>query len=130
MVNANPAALPWHDRSVTATPAQTAFEKPAATAPGFHPFGEDGFSFLDLIDVVNPLQHIPIIGPMYREMTGDEIGSLPRITGSTLFFGPVGAAVAAADVVLEKTTGRDAGAHVLAMLRERVTGHRLVALVG
>ena len=28
---------------------------------GFKIFGNDGFSFLDLVDIVNPLQHIPFI---------------------------------------------------------------------
>ena len=29
-------------------------------------WGKDGFSFADLLDVVNPLQHIPVIGQIYR----------------------------------------------------------------
>ena len=80
MVSSSQAALPWLDRSVTATgPAQT-LKASSPEGPRFHPFGEDGLSFLDLIDVVNPLHHIPVVGPMYREITGDVINPLPRIT--------------------------------------------------
>ncbi|MGB6086494.1 MAG: hypothetical protein WBF74_07845, partial [Parvibaculum sp.] len=34
--------------------------------------GEFGFS--DFLDVINPLQHIPIVSSIYRELTGDELG--------------------------------------------------------
>jgi len=121
MVSAAQPALPWLDRPVTASGPTQALDQTEPETGGFHPFGEDGFSFLDLIDVVNPLQHIPVIGPMYRDLTGDTIDPLPRITGSTLFFGPIGAGLAAADVVLKETTGKDTGAHVLAMLRDNST---------
>ncbi len=33
---------------------------------GFQMFGEDGFTFLDFIDIINPLQHIPVIGTIDR----------------------------------------------------------------
>ncbi|MBT5013959.1 MAG: hypothetical protein HON02_05865, partial [Rhodospirillaceae bacterium] len=38
----------------------------------FHAFGADGFTFLDFLDIINPLQHIPVVGSLYRDMTGDE----------------------------------------------------------
>ncbi|MDP6473864.1 MAG: hypothetical protein QF894_03030 [Alphaproteobacteria bacterium] len=36
-------------------------------------FGADGFGFDDFLDLINPLQHIPIISTIYREITGDTI---------------------------------------------------------
>ena len=121
MVSTSQAALPWLDRAVTtASPAQ-AVNSTKTEGKGFHPFGEDGFSFLDLIDVVNPLHHIPVVGPLYRDITGDVIDLLPQIAGSTLFFGPIGAGLAAVDVVLKETTGSDTGDHILAMLRNPTT---------
>ena len=83
----------------------------------FHPFGSDGFTFSDLLDVINPLHHIPVIGPIYRSITGDDIETLPRITGSTLFVGPVGAGLAAAETILEVVTGKDTGAHFFEFLK-------------
>ena len=91
MVSTSQTVLPWLDRSVTAASPAQAVKSTETEGAGFHPFGKDGFSFLDLIDVVNPLHHIPMVGPLYRDITGDVIDLLPRITGSTLFFGPIGA---------------------------------------
>jgi hypothetical protein len=56
-------------------------------------FGEDGFTFGDLIDIVNPLQHIPIINSIYRKITGDTIAPAMEIAGGALFGGPLGAAI-------------------------------------
>ena len=123
MVSISQSVQPWLDRPIAAASPPQATSSPDTTDKGFHPFGDDGFSFLDLIDVVNPLHHIPVVGPIYREITGDVIGVLPRITGSTLFFGPIGAGLATADVVLEETTGKDAGKHILAMLRDLAPIH-------
>jgi hypothetical protein len=138
MVTANPAVLPWHRPSLTgpvlaAAPvrAEQALEKPNTEngeESGFNPFGEDGFSFFDLIDVINPLQHIPVIGTLYREMTGDTLDPLPRIAGSTLFFGPAGAAFSTANVLLEETSGADLGDHVMAMLRDEDSTTNTAAL--
>ena len=88
---------------------------------GFQPFGKDGLSFLDLIDTVNPMHHIPIIGPIYRSLTGDILNPLPRIAGSALFGGPIGASLSAAEVVLEVATGRDTGAHILTLLPDQLS---------
>lgn len=78
------------------------------------------WSFFDFLDVINPLQHIPIVSTLYRAITGDEIKSVTKIAGSTLFGGPVGAALAVADVAYTKTAGqgRDAGATMMAALRD------------
>jgi len=136
MLATESAVLPWQRQSVTGTqpvPAHTAAhtatqqalsepERGARDTGGFKPFGDDGFGFLDLIDVINPLQHIPLVGTLYREFTGDEIGALPRIAGSTLFFGPIGAAVSGANVVLETASGKDVGDHVMALLRDEGSG--------
>ena len=36
-------------------------------------WGEDGFTFGDLIDLINPLQHIPGLVTVYRGLIGDQI---------------------------------------------------------
>lgn len=81
-----------------------------------------GFSFADLLDAVNPLQHIPVVSTLYRAVTGDEIKTPARLLGGGLFgfglFGGLaGLASAAANSLLAGATGKDAGAHVLALLR-------------
>jgi hypothetical protein len=82
----------------------------------FRLFSEDGITLADLIDVINPLQHIPVVSSIYRHVTGDELNVAPRVLGSTLFFGPIGAAVAVVNAVIEGITGKDVGDHVIAFL--------------
>ena len=77
----------------------------AAGGTPFKPFGADGFTFGDLVDMLNPLHHIPIIGTIYRKITGDEIAPPARIAGGTLFAGPIGAAMAVVSMVVERTSG-------------------------
>ena len=81
-------------------------------------FGKDGFSFDDVLDILNPLQHIPIVGTVYRAVTGDEIAAGPRMVGGALFGGPIGAALATANAVLEESSGKDAGEHILALFQD------------
>ena len=67
-------------------------------------FGENGFDFGDLLDVINPLQHLPIISSIYRTLTGDEISPASRLAGGALFGGPIGFASAFASGVIEDST--------------------------
>ena len=75
-----------------------------------------GFSFADFVDIINPLQHIPIVSTIYRQLTGDEIGSVAKVAGGAIYGGMIGLGLAVADVVVEETTGKDPGDHVMAML--------------
>lgn len=86
------------------------------TEAGLKPFGEDGFSFFDLIDIVNPLQHIPVVSTIYRRITGDTLDPLPRIAGGALFGGVIGFATSAVNAMIDGATGKDIGEHVLAFL--------------
>ncbi|MBC8239529.1 MAG: hypothetical protein H8E30_03535 [Alphaproteobacteria bacterium] len=87
---------------------------PEAAADGTF-FGQDGISFADLLDVLNPLQHIPVIADLYRSITGDEISPGARLAGGTLYGGPLGFLSALANTVVEEATGRDIGGNVLAL---------------
>lgn len=85
-------------------------------------FGEDGFEFTDFLDVINPLQHIPGVGMIYRSMTGDEIGNGARVAGGGLFGGVFGLAGAAIDAVVDAVTGDDTGTHFMAMVADGFGG--------
>ena len=98
--------------------AETEPAQGKGTQKDFSFFGEDGFSFSDILDIVNPLQHIPIVATVYRALTGDEIAAGPRMVGGALFGGPVGAALATANAVIDESTGMDAGEHVLALFQD------------
>jgi len=70
--------------------------------------------FADLLDVINPLQHIPVMASLYRELTGDEIKAPARVLGGFLFGGPVGLVASVANAAIEESSGRDLGETVMA----------------
>jgi hypothetical protein len=84
-------------------------------------FGDDGLTFSTLLDVVNPLQHIPVVSTIYREVTGDKIAPAAKLIGDTLFGGPIGLALSAVDVTVQGETGKDMGQHVVAMFNPNTT---------
>lgn len=65
------------------------------------------FGFFDLLDMINPLHHIPLIGTIYRAITGDEIRGISRIVGGGIFGGPLGAAGGLVTEVIEDGTGKE-----------------------
>lgn len=67
--------------------------------------GDPEASFGDFLDIINPLQHIPIVSSLYRSITGDEISPVARIVGGTLYGGVVGAGVAMAGALVEQISG-------------------------
>lgn len=77
------------------------------------------FSFHNLLSIINPLEHLPVIGTIYRAITGTHIGVPERIAGDALYGGLWGAVSGAADAVFEAVTGKDFGSTVLALF----TGH-------
>lgn len=85
-------------------------------------FGEDGFEFTDFLDVINPLQHIPGVGMIYRSLTGDELGNGARVVGGGLFGGVFGLAGAAIDAVVDAVTGDDTGTHIMAFVEDGFGG--------
>ncbi|MCB9965317.1 MAG: hypothetical protein H6855_04460 [Rhodospirillales bacterium] len=68
---------------------------------------EKPFGFGDLIDIVNPLQHIPVVNTLYRHLTGDDIRGSGKVLGGALFAGPLGAAGSMVNLIVEHETGKD-----------------------
>jgi hypothetical protein len=126
MVNAIQSGASWApniaQEGFKQKPADRAFALSPLPQPersvGSEFFGADGFTISDAIDIINPLQHLPIIGPLYREVTGDNLDPFSRIAGNTLFFGPIGAAFSSINVVVEKITGRDVGSNIITLLKD------------
>ena len=81
-------------------------------------WGKDGITFDDLLDLINPLQHIPVVGSLYRELTGDTLAPAARLLGGTLLGGPLGFAGAIANEVFNEATGKDIGENVAAAFRD------------
>lgn len=68
-------------------------------------------TFHDVLSALNPLQYLPVIGTIYRAVTGDQIPDFLRRIGSlvvsTLIGGPIGAVTNIAMLMAEKATGID-----------------------
>jgi hypothetical protein len=81
-------------------PSQT---NPTGTAP------EIGFR--DVLSAINPLQYLPVVGQIYRAVTGDVVPEPLRVMGSMvasgLMGGPIGVAVSAASSLLQHVAGID-----------------------
>lgn len=77
---------------------------------------ERELNFGDILDIVNPLQHIPVVGTLYRSITGDEMSQSAGILGGFLYGGPVGFVAAIADTIAEQAAGQDLGEATLAAL--------------
>jgi hypothetical protein len=80
-------------------------------------------AFHELLSELNPLQYIPVVGTIYRALTGDKISDDARTIGSLVLSGitggPVGVAVSVAAMAAEKATGidpEDIGQKMLAKL--------------
>lgn len=101
---------------LTPRPARTADGESASAKTGNSLFGEDGFTFGDFLDIINPLQHIPIVNTVYRAVTGDKIDPGSRLAGGGLFGGPIGLVASLVSGMVEESTGKDPGAHALAAL--------------
>ncbi len=88
---------------------------PEQGAAGRDFFSEDGITFTDFLDVLNPLHHIPLIGEIYRAVSGDEISAGARLAGGTLYGGPLGFLSALTNTVVAEATGKDIGGNVVAL---------------
>jgi hypothetical protein len=77
----------------------------------------DDFNFDALIDAINPLQHIPIVGTLYREITGDKMGAPASIAGGALYGGVLGFFGALGNEFLKAVTGQDVGETILSVLQ-------------
>lgn len=74
---------------------------------------KDAYGFSDVIDVINPLHHLPLVGMVYRELTGDQIHPMSQIVGGAIYGGPVGAISGTANAISQERTGKDLGDHVM-----------------
>jgi hypothetical protein len=80
-----------------------------ASGPDSVSVSDGDYSFWDFLDLINPLQHIPVVSTIYREVTGDTIKPELKLAGSTVLGGPLGLVTSLADVLFEQETGKDIG---------------------
>ncbi len=93
----------------TATPAVTPFAQ--TTTAGEEPgtlaaleslsFGKDGLGLADGFDVVNILNHVPVVSELYKQQSGTDVSLVSKLAGGYLYGGPLGLAFSAIDVASE-----------------------------
>jgi hypothetical protein len=89
--------------------------QPTPLVPNSSPASNSGPSFKDVLDAVNPLQHIPVVSTIYRAVTGSHISAASEVAGDTLYGvllpgGAVaGLASSVADVAVKQVTGKSIG---------------------
>src|SRR6185312_9653903 len=87
--------------------------------PGAQP--AHAWSFHQVLSALNPLQYLPVIGTIYRAITGDTIPEPVRRIGSliasALLGGPIGIAINLGLLAAEKATGIDIDSSAQALLR-------------
>ena len=99
--------------SVTVAASKTAGPGDATPAKS----GQGESFFHHLLDVINPLQHLPVIGTLYRAITGEHIGTVEKIAGDALYGGMWGAVASVADVAFEGITGKSFEDTVLGLFK-------------
>lgn len=79
-------------------------------------FGPDGkLGWKDALDLINPLQHIPLVNIAYRHFTGDVPNGAAELLGA-IPFGPLSTLAAVTDLAVRSTTGKDIGENAIALL--------------
>jgi hypothetical protein len=88
---------------------------------GFSLFGGDGLGFADLVDIANPLQHIPLVGHAYRAVTGDALSSGAALIGGSIFGGVAGAVTSGVNALLEQINGEPIASSVADSISQEQT---------
>lgn len=76
-------------------------------SPGAQP-GDEGPGFRAFLSAINPLPHIPVVGAVYRYVTGEKSHPAAQVVGGFVFGGPIGMAIAALGAAFEQATGKTA----------------------
>ena len=94
---------------------QTAADTVSSSSSGSFWSG-DAPSFKDILDTINPLQHIPIVSSIYEALTGDTQSSGSNVIGGALFGGPIGLVASIFDEVVKQQTGAGVTGNLMAAI--------------
>ncbi len=107
--------------NITSTPANTGgAQNNQQKEEAF--WGNDGFTFGDLVDMFNPMHHMPVISKYYREQTHDDASEGSRLVGGLLFGGLMGGVAgivtSIANSAVRHETHHDMSEHLIDMTEE------------
>ena len=106
----------------------TSFQQQSQTASsGLNMFGGNGIGFDDLIDMVNPLQHIPGVSQAYRAVTGDTISTGAAMIGGAIFGGFAGVVSSSVGALIEGINGESIASSVAQIVTDTDSNAALFA---
>lgn len=82
---------------------------------------DEGLSFDEVLNSLNPLHHVPIVSTIYQAVSGEKIGIGPRMIAATILGGPVGLIIAGIAAFIEEMSGGTIAEHAVALF-EGTTG--------
>lgn len=82
-------------------------------------------SFGEFLDIVNPLHHIPVVGNVYRRITGDNLSPVAQIIGGGLYGGAIGGMTSIISAAMQEHSGQMANDFALAASENRDNPFRL-----
>ena len=106
-------SLAQNSQDISSFDAALAYQSPQEPTPE-QP--TEAFGFGDLVDMINPLHHIPLVGHVYRSLSGDEIKPIGQIVGGAVFGGAVGVASGLVNAVVREETGDDIAGNTFSMI--------------
>lgn len=119
-INEPRAIASWTAVRNWAQPAPTGASAAVQTAKGersIAPQNTVQLTWKDAVDAINPLQQLPVVGDIYRGVTGSTISGVARVAGGFLFGGIAGGMVAALTAAFaEAHDGQGPGEQLVAAL--------------
>lgn len=88
--------VPWTNaRNWAANPAATPSALTGKNTASIAPQNTVAPTWRDALDAINPLHQIPVVGEIYRGITGEKISGIARVAGGFIFGGIAGGLAAA-----------------------------------
>lgn len=84
-------------------------------------FGKDGLTFGDIVDAVNPLNHIPVVSDLMGGASEEKPSVAAKLIGGALLGGPIGFIASLANCIFEQATGHGVAGAVVAALSGETT---------
>lgn len=98
----------WGESATKNTSADPLARTQSLQSSGHSSAQAPSLSFGEFLDIINPLQHIPVIGSLYRNMTGDDLSPVAKIIGDGIYGGPIGFATSIVAAAMDEHGGQDA----------------------
>ncbi len=102
VANITPAPV---SAATAVNPTADASTSTASSGKSFFSASNDAPSFRDVLDAINPLNHIPVVSTIYQHAVGHTPSTASNLVGGTLYGGPIGFVASLASEIVDSATG-------------------------